>query len=354
MAKAGRLRGRCQTPPPDRPINEYDARAGPVIAPGLGFFPLASPSPVGIMGSVPTNPGKNPMADLSRRSFLAAAGAAVLAAKTRGDEPPGSPAGPKFRLGLVTYNVAKDWDLPTILRICKEVGVAAVECRTTHKHGVEPSLTAEQRRDVKKQFADSGVVFWGCGSVCEFHSPDPAVVRKNVAECKRFVGLVHDLGGKGVKVRPNGVAKGQTPEQACEQIGRALVECGRAAADAGVEIWVEVHGAVTALPRNMRRIMDACGHPAVGVTWNSNGSDLVNGSLEEGFGLLAKHIRSCHINDLTNDAAGKYPYRDLFRRLKGIGYDRYTMCEVGKSYDPEAGAKFLAGYKALWTELTRG
>ena len=294
------------------------------------------------------------MADLSRRSFLAAAGAAVLAARTRGDEPPGSSGEPKFKLGLVTYNVPKDWDLPTILRVCKQVGIAAVECRTTHKHGVEPSLTAEQRKDVKKQFADSGVVFWGCGSVCEFHSADPAVVRKNVEECKRFVQLVADLGGKGVKVRPNGVPKGADEQKTFEQIGKALVECGKAASDAGIEIWVEVHGAVTQVPKNMRTIMDACGHPSVGVTWNSNAADVENKSVAASFALLKPWVRSCHINDLENDAAGKYPYRELFRLLRGIGYDRYTLCEVGKSYDPEAGEKFLAEYKALWTELTRG
>ncbi|HVK17740.1 MAG TPA: TIM barrel protein [Fimbriiglobus sp.] len=286
------------------------------------------------------------MSDLTRRSFLTAAGAVVAAPLLRA-----APVStePRFKLGLVTNNVPKDWDLPTILRICKQVGVAAVECRTTHKHGVEPTLSSDQRKDVRKQFTDSGVTFWGCGSTCEFHSADPAVVRKNVEDCKRFVDLVRDLGGKGVKVRPNGVAKGHTPEQACEQIGKALIDCGKAAADAGVEIWVEVHGAVTALPKNMRRIMDACGHPAVGACWNSNGTDLVDGSIAGGFELLAKHIKSCHINDLTS----KYPYRDLFQRLKGIGYDRYTLIEVGKAYDPETGAKFLADYKAKWTELTQ-
>ena len=100
-----------------------------------------------------------------------------------------------------------------ILKVCKEVGIAAVECRTTHKHGVEPTLTAGQRKDVKKQFADSGVVFWGCGSVCEFHSDRSAVVKKNIEECKQFVDLVKDIGGKGVKVRPNGVPKGARPAE---------------------------------------------------------------------------------------------------------------------------------------------
>jgi sugar phosphate isomerase/epimerase len=286
---------------------------------------------------------------LSRRAFMASA--AVSAVTLRA---PSADAEPKFNLGLVTYNVAKDWDLPTILRICRATSVAAVECRTTHKHGVEPTLSAAERRDVKKQFADSGVVFWGSGTVCEFHSDKPEVVRQNIEECKRFVQLVADLGGRGVKVRPNGVAKGMTEEQACEQIGQALVPCGKAAADAGLEIWVEVHGARTALPKNMRAIMDACGHPAVGICWNSNPTDVVNGSIAEGFELLAKFIKSCHINDLENDRAGKYPYRDLFRRLAGIGYDRYTLCEVGRSFEPEAGEAYLRTYRQMWAELCRG
>ncbi|MBX9584496.1 MAG: sugar phosphate isomerase/epimerase [Gemmataceae bacterium] len=296
----------------------------------------------------------------SRRSFLASSLAIsgglrppLAGADSGGLRPPlGSP---KFRLGLVTYNVPKDWDLPTVLKVCREVGIAAVECRTTHKHGVEPNLTIDQRKDVRKRFADSGVVFWGSGTTCEFHSEDPLTVEFNIKRCRHFIELVHDLGGKGVKVRPNGVPQGADPAQTFDQIGRALRACGKAAADAGVEIWVEVHGAVTAEPKNMRAIMDACGHPSVGVTWNSNGTDLdEKKSIGPGFELLKPFIRSCHINDLENDAKGTYPYRDLFRRLAGIGYDRYTLCEVGRSYDVAAGTEFLKGYKRLWEELVAG
>lgn len=290
------------------------------------------------------------MLPLSRREFLAAsaAGAATLALP---HPAPAADDKPKFKLGLVTYNVAPEWDLPTLLGICKRVGIAAVECRTTHKHGVEPKLSADERKKVKGQFADAGVVFWGCGSICEFHSDDPKVVAKHVEDCKQFIGLVKELGGTGVKVRPNGVVKGKTVEASCEQIGKALIECGKAAADAGVEIWVEVHGAVTQLPKNMKLIMDACGHKSVGVTWNSNDADLIDGKLDEGFKLLKDHIKSCHITDLTKDKAGKYPYRDLFARFRAMGYDRYTLCEYGKSFAPEAGEKFLTEYKQLWESL---
>jgi len=288
-------------------------------------------------------------ADLTRRSFLAA-GAAAVAAPTLTAQP----AGPRYKLGLVTYNVASTWDLATVLRVCREVGIAAVECRTTHRHGVEPMLAADARRDVRRQFADSGVAFWGCGSVCEFHAADAAVVRRNVEDCKRFVDLVKDLGGRGVKVRPNGVPPGGDPARTFEQIGRALAECGRAAADAGVEIWVEVHGAVTAVPRNMKAIMEACGHASVGVTWNSNPTDLDEAKgIGAGFELLRPWVKSCHINDLENDRHGTYPYRDLFRRLTAMSYDRYTLIEVGRTYEVAAGTEFLKGYKKLWDELTR-
>ncbi len=288
------------------------------------------------------------MSTLSRRSFLAASGATLA-----GLHAPFARAAeaPKFKLGLVTYNVAASWDLHTILKVCSEVGIAAVECRTTHKHGVEPTLNAEQRQAVKKQFADAGVVFWGSGSTCEFHSDDPAVVKKNIEDCKRFIGLVKELGGKGVKVRPNGVPKNGDPQKTFAQIGRALAECGKAASAEGVEIWVEVHGAVTSLPENMKTIMTACDHPAVGVTWNSNATDVKEKSVKTSFEMLKPWIKSCHITDLTNDAKGTYPYRELFGLFKGMGYDRYTLCEVGKTYDVAEGTKFLKGYRALWQEL---
>jgi sugar phosphate isomerase/epimerase len=293
------------------------------------------------------------MNTLSRRSFLAAS--AVVA--SGGLRPPLAAAADepaKFKLGIVTYNVPKDWDLPTLLKVCKEVGIAAIECRTTHKHGVEPTLTAEQRKDAKKQFADSGVVFWGSGSTCEFHAADPAVVKKNIEECKQFIKLVHDLGGTGVKVRPNGVPKGADEQKTFDQIGKALAECGTAAKDTGVEIWVEVHGGITQEPKNMATIMKACGHKSVGVTWNSNPPDVVNGSVAASFELLKPWIKSCHINNLENDASGKYPYRELFALLRKSGYDRYTLCEVGTAYPVPEGTEYLKKYKATWDKLVKG
>ena len=113
-----------------------------------------------------------------------------------------------LKLGTVTYNIAKDWDVPTIIKNLTEVGLDGVELRTTHKHGVEISLSPAERAEVRKQFEDSPVKIGGLGTTCEYHSPDAAVVRKNIDETKEWVKLAKDLGSPSVKVRPERPAEG--------------------------------------------------------------------------------------------------------------------------------------------------
>lgn len=256
----------------------------------------------------------------------------------------------RLHLGLVTYNVAKGWDLDTVLRLVEEAGFEGVEFRSTHAHGVEPTLGSSERAEVKRKCAAAGMKQVSLGTACEFQSPDPAVVRKNVDEVREWVLLARDLGARGIKVRPNGLPEGVPVEKTLEQIGRALTECGEIASDHGVEIWVEVHGQGTKEPANMRRIMDACGHPAVGVTWNSNDSDVKDGSVKESFDLLQPFIRCCHITDLWSD----YPYGELFALLKGSGYDRFTLCEYPEPVAASEGAAWLRRYRKRWEALQQG
>ena len=254
-----------------------------------------------------------------------------------------------MKLGLVTYNMAKDWVVPALIAHCRATGFEAVELRTTHAHGVEPSLSPTEREAVRRQFEDSGVRLVSLGTACEYHSLDPAEVRRQIADTEQFARLAHDLGCLGVKVRPNGLheKEGIPKEEILTQIGRALAECGEIGQRHGVEIWVEVHGAGTQLPANMRTIMDAADHPNVFVCWNSNPTDVADGSIRASFELLQRWIRSVHITELDNQA---YPWRELFTRLRGIGYDRYTLAEIPGSPDPD---RVMRYYRALWRELTR-
>src|SRR5665648_6219 len=64
---------------------------------------------------------------------------------------------PSMKLGLVTYQWAKDWDLPTLIARCVKTNILWVDLRREHAHSVETKLTAAQRAEVKKMFVDSPV-----------------------------------------------------------------------------------------------------------------------------------------------------------------------------------------------------
>lgn len=251
-----------------------------------------------------------------------------------------------MRLGLVTYNLARDWDVGTIIKNCEETGFEGVELRTTHAHKVEVDLSAAQRKKVKKQFADSSMELVGLGSAFEYDAVDPAEVRRHVEGTKEYVKLAADLGAPGVKVRPNKVHddEGVPREQTFEQIGLALRECGAFASDLGVQIRLEVHGRVTCEPPHIRRIMDYADHDNVFVCWNSNMQDMVDGSIDANFALLAERIRLVHITELWNG----YPWRRLFALLKASGYQGFTLAEIPESPEP---LRLMRYYRALWKEL---
>ncbi len=251
-----------------------------------------------------------------------------------------------MQLGAVTYNVLKDMDLETVIKTLESAGFEAVELRTTHKHGVEPSISQAERVRVKDRFARSKVRLVSYGTTCEFHSPDPAERKKQVEIGKDFVRLAHDTNAVGVKVRPNGLPNGVPKETTIAHIAAGLRELGDYGQVHGVEIWVEVHGAQTQAPTVCAEIMRATKNANVGLCWNSNPTDVVNGSVRQSFNLLRPWIKSCHINELVNG----YPYRELFALLKKTGYDRWTLCEAAESKEPE---RFLRFYRALWLELNR-
>jgi len=252
-----------------------------------------------------------------------------------------------MQLGLVTYNLAKDWDLPTLISRCEETGFAAVELRTTHAHGVEPGMSEEAKQQAQELFGSTGVQLWCLGTTCEFHSADPEIVRQNIETCNEFALLAHDLGAIGVKVRPNGLPEGIPERKTLEQIAAALQECGENAMGYGVNIFLEVHGRQTSDPRRIKRIMDQVEASNVQVCWNSNSSDKDDlGGIHLAFELLADRIGSVHINELWRE---DYPWRELFRLLYQHDYQGYTLAEIPASSDP---VRLMRYYQRLWQELS--
>ena len=286
-----------------------------------------------------------------RRDFLKTAGLTLGAAgfsarstcAVEALKPPGFIGRPaKMKLGTVTYNIAKDWDVPTIIKNCAEAKFQGVELRTSHAHGVEVALTKPQREEVKKQFRDSPVELMGLGSAFDFHTPDPAKLRADIAATKEYILLAQDVGAPGVKVRPNGLPKEVPKEKTLEQIGKSLREIGEFAAGHGVQIRLEVHGSETSRVANIKTIMDVADHKNVGVCWNSNQSDLEGEGFDHNFNLLKNKIFTVHLRDLYLE---EYPFRKLLAALNESGFGGYCLAEIPESKDPLRVMKY---FRSLW------
>lgn len=285
---------------------------------------------------------------ISRRSFFQRSALALggLATAARGGEQAPTPSfitgRSKYRLGTVTYNIAKDWDIETIIKNCTAAKFDGVELRTGHKHGVEVTLSTAERAEVKKQFADSPVLLWSLGSAFDYHTPDQAKLRKDIEATKTYLQLAHDVGATGIKVRPNGLPKEVPEEKTLEQIGRSLGELGDAAAALGLQIRLEIHGAETSRVPRCKRIIDVAGKPNVGYCWNSNQTDLMDGGFDTNFDLVKDKIFTVHLRDLYLD---EYPFRRLFTRLTEIGFSGFTFAEIPESQDP---LRVMRYFRSLW------
>jgi sugar phosphate isomerase/epimerase len=245
----------------------------------------------------------------------------------------------------MTYTVAKDWDIETIIKNLSETKYLSVELRTTHAHKVEVDLSAAQRAEVKKRFKDSPLETISMASGFMYHSPDPAELKKNIEGTKEYTLLAKDVGATGIRVFGNALPPEVPEEKSMEQIGKALAEVGEFGYNNGVEIRICVHGNKTNRIPVIKKILDYSNSPHTYVNWNCDRYDAAEKGLEYNFNLIKDRIKGVHMHELWDE---KYPYRDFFRLLSASGYKGYCNAEIDGNPEP---IRLLNYYRSLFLSL---
>ncbi len=289
------------------------------------------------------------MKKLSRQEFLtsmgAVAGLALIPASSFGMETGFVKS--KMKLGLVTYLWAKDWDVPTIIKNCTTSQIHGVELRVDHAHKVMPNLSLAARKEVKARFVDSPVKIVGLGTNEQYDFPDQQQLRESIERTKAFIRLSADVGGSGVKVKPNALHKEVPTEKTLEQIGKSLNELAIYAKDFGQQIRLEVHGNKTQELPNIKAIMDAAPNKNATVCWNSNAEDLIGEGLAYNFNLVKNRFGdTCHVRELNET---DYPYQELMNLFKKEKYKGWILLECRT--DPENKVKALIEQKAIFDKM---
>ena len=289
----------------------------------------------------------------SRRHFLSRAVTATAATALGLQTARGQalrPEGENVNFGLCTYMWGAEWDVDTIIENCTKLGIKGVELRVDHAHKVSPAMTPEQRQEVRRKFSSGGVELIGMGTNAQFDSPDKAKVIDQIDVAKQYVKLSHDVGGSGVKVKPNnlhvkdGIDKGVT----LQQIGKSLAELADYAIGFGQEIRLEVHGDVTNLA-DIAKIMEVANTDNVRVCWNSNPADLEGEGIEKNFALVKEKLgHTMHIHELNS---GKYPFDKLAKLLVEADYEGWVLMEAATKVEDKVAA--LGEQKALWEQMMK-
>jgi sugar phosphate isomerase/epimerase len=254
------------------------------------------------------------------------------------------------KLGLLTYNIARSWDLPTLLDTAKALGFEGISLRVDqdHAHGVELKLSPAQRQGVRERVASSGVEICGLSSGCRYDALALQELRGQIEHTKALLQLAFDVGAPGVKVFGNNFHEDEgVPRQATmRQIASALGECAGFATEAGVEIRFEMHGDLNPWPYSVE-VMELTDHPSVGLIYNSDPRDVVSGSIHETLEHVRPWLRHVHVHDLSDP----FPYRELFGFLADMAYDGYVVAELPDSSDPERVLRYFCGLWQAYVDL---
>lgn len=256
---------------------------------------------------------------------------------------------PKLNInfGLVTYLWGKDWDVPTLIDNLTAAEVHGVELRVDHAHGVSPDLSKDARKEVRKRFRSSPVQVLGMGTNQQYDYPDRSKLRESIEKTVEYIILSRDIGGTGVKVKPNQFHPGVPRSRTIEQIGKALNQLARIGADNGQQIRLEVHGNETQEIQVIKDIMDVADHPNATLCWNSNPEDLHGRGLAANFNLVKDRLGAVtHVRELDDPG---YPYEELIRLFVGINYRGWIMLE-GRT-DPADKVQAMIRQRKIFEEM---
>ena len=110
-----------------------------------------------------------------------------------------------MKLGFTTYQLPQNLNFDESIRLAKDTGCAGMDFRTgnVYKHGVEVSLTGEERAKMRRQLEDNYLELASINSEFSFDAEDEQERRKSIEGAKQSCVLAHDFGSTLVRLFGN-------------------------------------------------------------------------------------------------------------------------------------------------------
>jgi L-ribulose-5-phosphate 3-epimerase len=207
---------------------------------------------------------------MNRRSFLAAAGAAVAAAAAPASASPQTPAAPqgkaRFRTGLVAYSYrqalqSKAMTYEDLIRIAVETGTDGLDMTVYWM----PSTTDDYLLPLRRLAYKNRVEIYSIGTRVRLAQPTPELREKELVELRKWVDVAQKLGATHVRVFGGQKPEGATLEQAIGMAAETLKRGAEYSGARGVILGIEDDGGITDFAKETIEIVTRADSPWAGM-----------------------------------------------------------------------------------------
>jgi len=277
---------------------------------------------------------------MNRRSFLAAAGAAVVAAApaaraTR--EPQASSRRARFRTGLVAYSYrqalqAKTMTYEDLIRIAVETDTDGIDMTVYWMPGTSDDYVLPLRRLAYK----NRVEIYSLGTRVRLAQPTADLREAQIVELRKWMDVAQRIGATHIRVFGGSKPEGATLEQAVGFAAETLKRGAEYAGARGIILGVEDDGGITDFAKETIEIVKRADSPWAGM--NLDIGNFRPPKVYEQIEMSIPYAVSTHVKTTValDDDGGRAPcdWDRVFAMFSNHGFRGYMGLEYEAAEDP--------------------
>ena len=236
-----------------------------------------------------------------------------------------------------------DWSREKVIAKAAEFGYQGIEWRGGPQGHVQPSMTAQEKRALRKMSEDMGLLALAVTTYTSFVSPLQEERQSNIDELNRYADLAAELGATYVRAFLGELTeKINLDADLSRNISACLNEASVYSTSLGVRIAVEPHDDFARSSVVLPILTQA--HPDVLVIWDIGNAFAAGEDPSEGYELLKDRIAYVQVKDgirsgaqwqLCNLGQGNVPLSKAFELLVMQNYRGAFSVEWEYAWHPE-------------------
>ncbi|NLW50877.1 MAG: sugar phosphate isomerase/epimerase [Candidatus Brocadiaceae bacterium] len=257
-----------------------------------------------------------------------------------------------MKLALHAWQMGRERDLDTMIGICAESGMVALELmeHETFRSAIPLDASAGERAEIRRKFQDAGVGIAALSINCRYDWMDAAKVRASIEESMRYVDLAVDVGAPRLRCLGDQLHEdeGEPKEVTIARVAEALREVCEYADPRGIDCPIEMHGKFSPW-ENALAVVEQADHPRCYLVHNGTEQNTPPDRWDEVWARIRPHVKHVHAHDVLSD---RFPYKRFFLTLRDSGYDGLVCFELAPSDDPVRVCRLTRALVEEW--LARG